>query len=336
MPGHGIKKMRLFDKNAQDIFESHQPYQDFFVTNDKGWIVPDLDRCRRLAHYRAVIANCATEHWGNDDSYPLTRRLVDIFRKCCVENFVILTHDPGYESLENNIVYFPFWFWQRSQDLPPCPDMSRKKTFLVSSLGGQPRPFRIANYLIMQEKPYRHESIVNLWHDQIKCSAYDDGFELTQEENADWQTICRSVQDQDPANGFAFELRATHPAWTDTCLNLVNESTVKRRIFITEKTWKPILSGQLFLVLGNQGILSELRRLGFDVFDDIIDHSYDFETDARTRLNKMHAELDRIVDLDLHDMLVATRHRRWDNWIKFRDHKPVDQCLESIKNIISL
>jgi hypothetical protein len=119
-------------------------------------------------------------------------------------------------------------------------------------------------------------------------------------------------------------------------MNLVNESTVRSRIFITEKTWKPIMSGQMFMIFGNAGIVAELRRLGFDVFDDIIDHAYDSEPEARSRLNKLHAELDRIVDLDLHDMLVATRHRRWDNWIKFRDHKPVDQCLESIKNIISL
>jgi hypothetical protein len=334
MHGIGIKKMRIFDNHIAHIFESHKPYQDFFTKNSQGWIVPDLDRCKSLKTYRAIVANCAAEHWGSDDTYPLTRRLHDIFRQCGLENYVILTHDPGHESLPHRILYFPFWFWKRSKAPLARPDFSSRPSYWVSSLSGQPRPFRIANFLIMQSKSYLSECVVNIWHDKIDPTGYNEGLSLTERENILW----RNIQKHSPAqiNDEFDRLEITHPAWSDTCLNLVNESTVRPRIFITEKTWKPITSGQLFMIFGNAGIISELRRLGFDVYDDIINHDYDYEPEARSRLNTLHAELDRLATPDLLEITMELKHRRCENWIRFREHKPVDSCLESIRNLLAI
>lgn len=334
MPGPGIKKMRIFENHATDIFESCEPFRDFFSTNDQGWIIPDLDRCRTLSRYRAVVANCAAEHWGSKDIYPLSRRLHDIFRECGLEKFVILTHDPDYESLPHRILYFPYWLWRRSISPPACLDFSSQPSYWISSLAGQARPFRIANYLGMLAKSYLSQCVINVWRHQYEPSAYDEGLELTEQENLAWQAIQKDPQ-QLVDDGY-HRLDNTHPAWSDTCLNLVNESTIRPRIFITEKTWKPIMSGQMFMIFGNAGIIAELRRLGFDVFDDIIDHAYDSEPDARYRLNKLHAELDRLANPDLVAMTLKLEHRRYENWIRFREHNAVDTSLESIRNLLAL
>ena len=45
--------------------------------------------------------------------------------------------------------------------------------------------------------------------------------------------------------------------------------------FITEKTWKPIKFGQPFVVVGPAGTLSALRAAGYQVFDDVLDNTYD-------------------------------------------------------------
>lgn len=45
--------------------------------------------------------------------------------------------------------------------------------------------------------------------------------------------------------------------------------------FLTEKTFKPIKHGQLFFVAGPAGSLDVLRDLGYRVFDNILDNSYD-------------------------------------------------------------
>ena len=53
--------------------------------------------------------------------------------------------------------------------------------------------------------------------------------------------------------------------------------------FFTEKTAKPIMAKRLFVVFAGAGYLANLRRLGFKTFGDIIDESYDTETDALVR-----------------------------------------------------
>ena len=45
--------------------------------------------------------------------------------------------------------------------------------------------------------------------------------------------------------------------------------------FITEKTWKPIKFGQPFVMLGPAGTLAKLRDEGYNVFDDVLDNTYD-------------------------------------------------------------
>jgi hypothetical protein len=53
--------------------------------------------------------------------------------------------------------------------------------------------------------------------------------------------------------------------------------------FFTEKTAKPIIARRLFIMFAGQGYLANLRKLGFQTFGDIIDESYDNESDALIR-----------------------------------------------------
>jgi hypothetical protein len=60
--------------------------------------------------------------------------------------------------------------------------------------------------------------------------------------------------------------------------NIVNHYT-----FFTEKTCKPIMAERLFIMLGGQYYLRNLRELGFKTFDGIIDEAYDLEPDDHQR-----------------------------------------------------
>jgi hypothetical protein len=52
---------------------------------------------------------------------------------------------------------------------------------------------------------------------------------------------------------------------------------------LTEKTLKALGSGLPFVVFGNAGVIEGLRALGFDVFDDLLDHGYDALADPAAR-----------------------------------------------------
>jgi len=69
------------------------------------------------------------------------------------------------------------------------------------------------------------------------------------------------------------------PHFENSYLNVVIESHMdvdqSGGILITEKTFKPIKHAQMFIIFGTKGSLQQLRDLGYRVFDDVLDNSYD-------------------------------------------------------------
>lgn len=57
--------------------------------------------------------------------------------------------------------------------------------------------------------------------------------------------------------------------------------------FLTEKTFKPILNLQPFIIIGNPGSLALLKDLGYKTFEDVIKESYDLQTDHRSRMSEL-------------------------------------------------
>jgi hypothetical protein len=128
-----------------------------------------------------------------------------------------------------------------------------------------------------------------------------------------------------------------HPAWFDTYINVIGESAVGDRIFLSEKTWKPIASGQLFVMAGSSGNIAHLKDLGVDVFDDIIDHKYyDAEPNWKIRLKKLSAVVDSLVNQDLSAIYTQTQERRLNNKQNFLagnfDQQYYNQIMDSCIN----
>jgi GR25 family glycosyltransferase involved in LPS biosynthesis len=67
--------------------------------------------------------------------------------------------------------------------------------------------------------------------------------------------------------------------------------------FVSEKTYKAIMSKKPFIALSSPGFLSAVRSLGYQTFSAWIDESYDLETDAKTRINMITDEVARIAAL---------------------------------------
>jgi hypothetical protein len=74
------------------------------------------------------------------------------------------------------------------------------------------------------------------------------------------------------------------------------------RIFHTEKTTKTYRMCQFPLWITVAGFVNYQRGLGFDVFDDIINHSYDLEEDQNKRVQMVVAEYTRLSSMSLDQM----------------------------------
>tara|TARA_B100001939_G_scaffold211204_1_gene181717 strand:- start:3257 stop:4381 length:1125 start_codon:yes stop_codon:yes gene_type:complete len=85
-----------------------------------------------------------------------------------------------------------------------------------------------------------------------------------------------------------------------TYIELVVESHIYNGCsFMTEKVAKPYLGLQIPLFIAWPGYIQELREQGFDLFDDIINHSYDDEIDEEKKIDMVITELKTLCKMDV-------------------------------------
>jgi len=89
-------------------------------------------------------------------------------------------------------------------------------------------------------------------------------------------------------------------------IDLVTESQ-DQVPFITEKTYNAILRKKPFVVLGCPGMHAELERQGFKLPHDVIDYSFDKETDTLKRAEMVALELKRLSKFDLGELQESLR-----------------------------
>lgn len=73
-------------------------------------------------------------------------------------------------------------------------------------------------------------------------------------------------------------------------------------LYLTEKTWWPIVSFQPFIMVGSPFTLQYLRDLGFQTFSPFIDESYDAVVDPNLRIELIMAEIDRLCSMSIDEL----------------------------------
>ena len=108
-------------------------------------------------------------------------------------------------------------------------------------------------------------------------------------------------------------------------VSFVNEvfQTPRHRIFLTEKTWIPILNKRPFILNAPPHNLLYLKKLGFKTFDSILDESYDTILNPTDRMKTACESLKTFINRPLQECL--------------KDLKKIETILEhNYQNIISL
>jgi len=119
-----------------------------------------------------------------------------------------------------------------------------------------------------------------------------------------------------------FQHRIDHDFFYRAPVNLIVESSsetdpnVWRGIFITEKTFKAMAWHQFPVWYAVPGLVSEVRKMGFDLFDDLFDnHAYDSIQDPWVRMTQVVLLTRRFCDQDT----VALRRQHWSRLTKNAD-----------------
>jgi len=129
----------------------------------------------------------------------------------------------------------------------------------------------------------------------------------------------------------------SHDAYRDSYVNVVTEHDFRSQFF-SEKSIKPFLTETMAIFVAGAGTVQLLRQAGLDVFDDIIDHSYDNQQDPTARMSQIHSLLDQMSAWNWPHIYAATAARRQAN----RDfllsgtllHRFTQTLAQSINNLV--
>lgn len=316
----------MFDKPG--VFYSKDPKTIF----DDNWLL-DHSKIANLKQHNLAIIDMSSEHYGVDGLDHVYHAL-----ESAGVNFLLLSHEPSDHKKFARMFFYPHWYHWSRQNFIILSTTLNKRNYAWGCLNGTPRPHRIYNYIYSQRQEYYKSSCFSFHYATDDDVSRSDDVILPPDVIEIWNKIKFTLPHRKNINrGARADSVCNLPSLTDSYIHLVTETTVLPKIFVSEKTWKPIAAGQIFLIFGNPGTVSYLRSQGVDVFDDIIDHGYDSNLDWQSRLHQIHQQLRQLIAQDLNELYINTQQRRQSNVEKFFSgafdqeyQQTIEQCINTL------
>lgn len=266
----------------------------------------DIDVAEQYLNKGTLIVNMSADPFNRYEE-AVVKELSNL-----TDDFVVLSGDATYFlEPKKHICFLPFWFLIFKYSYPAVAATDQDRSYKVSSLNGRTRYHRVENFVKLKEKPYFDQLLFTMYND------WNEQIEKRQTPKEYWNNnIVEKFNTLIPNPITPVKTVSNeNPAYRDSYINYVTETSIlDTTIFISEKTWKPIMSGQLGIWLSNPGIINFLRAVGFDMFDDILDnHLYDNETNLNKRINMIHNVIDKIMSEDVAQIFHDTLTRRQAN-----------------------
>jgi hypothetical protein len=133
------------------------------------------------------------------------------------------------------------------------------------------------------KKEFLHEPDIENFHDTITHSAIQVGYQ---------------------GRTMALSVIVPIQIYNQTAYSIITETHADNRYsFFTEKIFKPMLAHRLFVVFSGFKYLENLRSLGFQTFDNVIDESYDQIVNDEQRWAAAFEQVKRLCDMNQAEVL---------------------------------
>lgn len=192
-------------------------------------------------------------------------------------------------------INYPSWLFAfKKQTLPPWNDRERSHAF--SCLNRNPTFHRLMLYTKIKKRGLLDRFIYSFYDrcpyqgHPITAYQYRGLADFVGEEEA---SLCLENLQDFPLSWAGETLGSNdhtidHPAYQDAWCNVVTETSALVS-FTSEKIWKPIAAGQLFVIAGAPNTAAWLKRLGFHVMED----HYDLKINLSSRFDLVTDVIDR-------------------------------------------
>lgn len=334
MKDHPDFSTELYDQFCNSYTTIHKSFQD------KKQIEYKIDQIISYAktivlfvkdHFRVSLQKSwlnfkpeLSEYFSNmfeyysDKKFILVTSLENLDKEIKSDNCVIIPMGGDITNQMNRLNEYRI-VEQKTKSEKQCISLNRglrnHRTYLVSLLYGKGLDkFTNITYLGLDEST---KTLVDaLKYDTSldpMFSTIDQGFNrfLSINKKFDHVDIYRESRPNDNIFNFNNSLRGKYQS---SFLEFVSETNYNEWSFnITEKFSHSVFGLNFPIIVSSPGYVEFLRNVGFDMFDDIIDHSYDLETDKLKRLQMMVLNNQELISSDISRLFLTHKNRLYSN-----------------------
>ena len=257
-----------------------------YYPNKKFILVTSLENL----HKEIVKDNCTVLPMGGDITNQIDRYMnfmPDVNKSPGTKNFISLNRGP-----RNHRTYLVSALYGRYLD-------EHGNISYLSSMNKNSLADAIP-YDYKTDNKYQVANIGYQRYSHIKTHIIEDSKEIYTLQNDNLTNFKESLQ----------------PKYINSLIEFVSETSYNEHSFnITEKTLHFIYGCNFPIMISSHGTVDFLRNMGVDMFDDVIDHSYDIIENPAERINAA-------IDLNLDILTSPIMLERWKQH-KYRIHKNI-------------
>jgi hypothetical protein len=267
-----MKTMRLHGKNLLLYGVTHWSYDRF--ADPQRFFLEDLYHSGfsiELLQNKRVVLDFLSE---GQDAYLIKPLLQCLRGHGVIDIAVMFNAITNVLELEYPALCLPAWlsnqggFLNQLQQIPYEPDIDVK-------------------FLCLMRTPTESRARIAKFLNNIESArfSYASSCQPTDTILIDYRDLVAPLQIPKYLDGLVTagvkESNLTDKIFRSSFFNLVAETSSQHENFrwhsqfITEKTFKAFALRQVPIWFATPGLVKEIRNLGFDMFDDIVDHSYD-------------------------------------------------------------
>lgn len=288
------------------------------------------------------------DYW-NDKQPAIVKYLADMFEFFSDKKFILFTSVEGLSNYINlpNVRIIPWGgditnHQQEYQKLEPILDKNLDSQYSFLSLNRNKRIHRARLLALLYGLNVHNTGLISCmfketfddtlnatdWRTNLS-KVYEDGSQLLKLQGTNITDDINIYRNNNNDNVTNFK-NLLAPYYKDTFVEIISETSFTEECFnLTEKTLHSIYGCCFPILLCSKHSVKFLRDIGLDVFDDVVNHSYDEISDPAKRLET--AILDNI------ELLVNVEKTKV-LWTKHKERfeKNIDFCKERLYNYYNL
>lgn len=217
-------------------------------------------------------------HYSEDDLCHHLRRLLDA--SPCKDHTIVFDHVVQQdEFLDYQCVYYPRLLAREATEFSGITTNWANKTYAFNFMINKIRPHRLLLLNLINEL-----NLTNYIHSLCWQSSPVKSIPTTDYRLGNEVVLEHSFRNGSYSNALVYKKLLQEQIFETSCVSLITEPAYyERETIVTEKTLMAIYGGTVPIWVGGWKIPDYMRNLGFDVFDDIVDHSYQACSDPTER-----------------------------------------------------